>query len=76
MFRRAKIFWDILLLTSVGVILYKYWIIEGILVVDDSDKKRTKSTKRIYKAHKIKNKASGGYMNGQSIILLLRSSRL
>ncbi len=71
MFRQAKIFWDILLLASVGVILYKYGIIEGVLVVDDSDKKRAKSTKRIYKAHKIKDKASGGYMNGQSIILLL-----
>lgn len=63
MFRRAKIFEDILLLASVEVILYKYGIIEGVLVADDFDKKRAKSTKRIYKTYKIKDKASGGYMN-------------
>ncbi|GAH57680.1 unnamed protein product, partial [marine sediment metagenome] len=39
-------------------------------VIDDSDKKRSKSTKSIFKVHKIKDKASGGYIMGQSIVFL------
>lgn len=71
MFRHSKIFWHILLRASVEVILCNYGITEGVLAIDDSDKKRSKSTKRIYKTHKIKDKASGGFINGQSIIFLL-----
>lgn len=71
MFRHSKIFWHILLRASVKVILSKYGETKGILVIDDSDKKRSKSTKRIYKTHKIKDKTSGGFINGQSIVLLL-----
>ena len=43
----------------------------GVLVVDDSDKKRCKVTKRIFKAYKLYDKTSGGYLNGQTIVLLL-----
>jgi hypothetical protein len=51
--------------------LGKYGITHGSLVIDDSDKKRCKVTTRIFKAHKLKAKVSGGYINGQSIVLLL-----
>ena len=44
---------------------------EGVLVTDDSDHKRSKKTKRIFKTHKLKDKSSGGYVNGQTILLLL-----
>jgi len=40
-------------------------------VIDDSDKKRCKVTTRIFKAHKLHDKTSGGYINGQTIVLLL-----
>ena len=40
-------------------------------MVDDSAKKRSKRTQRIYKAHKLKDKSSGGFINGQSFVLLL-----
>jgi len=43
----------------------------GVLVVDDSDKKRSKTTKKTAKAHKIKYKTTGDYINGQSIVFLL-----
>jgi len=33
------------------------------LVLDESDRARSKRTKRIHKAHKQKHKASGGYVN-------------
>jgi len=71
MFRKAKIPWECLLQMSVRVILQTYGITHGSLVVDDSDKKRSKVTTRIFKAHTLKDKTSGGYLNGQSLVLLL-----
>ena len=71
MFRHAKIPWEFLLQMSLGVILRKYAMTHGVLVVDDSDKKRCKVTKRIFKAYKLYDKTSGGYLNGQTIVLLL-----
>ena len=53
-FRKSKIPWQILLQMSVGVILSRHGIREGYLVIDDTDKKRSKSTKRIAFVHKIK----------------------
>ncbi|TXL15964.1 hypothetical protein BMR05_01480, partial [Methylococcaceae bacterium HT4] len=50
------------------------WVIfntEGVLAFDESDRARSKSTKRIYKVYKQKHKGSGGYVNGQTIVLLL-----
>ncbi len=70
-FRNAKIPWESLLQMSVTVILRKYGLTQGALAVDDSDKKRCKVTKRIFKAHTLKDKTSGGYINGQSLVLLL-----
>lgn len=71
MFRHAKIPWEYLLQMSVRVMLGKYGITQGSVVVDDSDKQRCKVTTRIFKAHKLYDKKSGGYINGQSIVLLL-----
>jgi hypothetical protein len=71
MFRKSKIPWSLLLIMSVRVVLKKFYITEGVMVIDDSDKKRSKSTKRIFKTHKIKDKTTCGYINGQVIIMLL-----
>jgi len=70
-FRKAKIPWNFLLSTSVILITEKYGITEGKLVIDDSDHKRSKCTTRIFKAYKLKDKTTGGYVNGQTIVLLL-----
>jgi len=71
MFRQHQRFWECLLRASVRVMLRRYGITEGALVLDDSEKKRAKQTTRIYKAHKVKDKKSGGYISGQSVVLLL-----
>lgn len=71
MFRKSKIHWELLLQMSVRIVLRKFNITEGVLAVDDTDKMRCKLTKRIFKAHKVKDKKSGGYINGQTIVLLL-----
>jgi len=71
MFRQTNRFWRFLLRASVSVILARYGITGGVIVVDDSEKKRAKQTTRIYKAHKVKDKKSGGFINGQSFVLVL-----
>ncbi|MDO9140676.1 MAG: transposase [Methylobacter sp.] len=71
MFREAKIAWDTLLLASVTLVLERYGVTEGVLVLDESDRARSKRTQRIHGVHKQKHKASGGYVNGQTVVLLL-----
>lgn len=71
MFRNSRIPWDLLLQISVIVVLRRYGITEGNIGIDDTDKKRSKSTKDIYHVHKIKDKPSGGYIMGQSIVFLV-----
>jgi len=61
----------LLLIASVKLVLKKHGITEGVLVIDESDRTCCKQTRRIYKAHKLKNKATGGYDHSQSIVLLL-----
>ncbi len=71
MFRHTKISWKFILQISVRVILKSYGITGGTLVLDDSDKKRSKKTTKISGVHKLKDKASGGFITGQNIVLLL-----
>lgn len=70
-FNYAEIPWNYLLSMSVKVLIKKYDIKEGVLVLDDSDKNRSKITKKIYGAHKIKDKKSGGFINAQELIFLV-----
>lgn len=71
MFRRTKLVWEVMFQASVGVVLERYGLGEGVLVVDDSDRRRAKRTRRIDRAHKIYDKKTGGYFNGQSMVFLL-----
>ena len=71
MFRKAGIPWELLLQISTQVILRQYGITEGCLAIDDSDKKRSKSTQKIFHVHKIRHKPSGGYIMGQSMVFLI-----
>jgi hypothetical protein len=71
MFRRAKINWSLILYASLKVILWRYGLSSGVLVLDDSEKRRAKITKRIHRAHKLKDKKTGGYINGQSLLMLV-----
>jgi len=70
-FRHSKIPWNLLLEMSVRVILRRYGITQGCLVVDDTDKKRSKVTRKIAYVHKLKDKASGGFIQGQCIVFLV-----
>ena len=71
MFYSAKIKWHHMLQASVRNILAHYGLTEGTLCIDDTGKRRSKRTNRIDGAHKIKDKATGGYVNGQELIFMV-----
>lgn len=71
MFRQSPINWSLLLVESSKMILKQYGVTEGFLVIDDSNIERSKSAKKLYKLGKIKDKKTGGYVNGQCIVFLV-----
>src|ERR671924_1136993 len=71
MFRHSKIPWDHLLVASVRVILQHHGITSGSLIVDDTDNPRSKSAKALAYLYKLRDKDSGGYLWGQSLVFLL-----
>lgn len=71
MFCKARIAWELMLQASVMHVISSYGIKSGVLVIDDTDKERSKNTTEIAKVHKIKDKKGGGFFNGQTLIFLL-----
>jgi hypothetical protein len=71
MFRHSKIPWDDLLVASVRVILRHYGITSGSLVIDDTDNQRSKSAHTLAHLYKLRDKESGGYIWGQSLVFLV-----
>jgi hypothetical protein len=71
MFCNSKIAWDALLPASVKVLLRWFKLGHGVLVIDDTDHRRAKTTRRIHAAHKVFDKKTGGYFNGQCLMFLL-----
>ena len=71
MFRHSKMPWDELLVASVRVLLRHYGITSGSLVIDDTDNPRSKAAKALAHLYKLRDKESGGYLWGQSLVFLL-----
>jgi hypothetical protein len=71
MFRHSKMPWDQLLIASVRVILRHHGITSGSLVIDDTDNPRSKAAKTLAYLYKLRDKESGGYLWGQSLVFLL-----
>jgi DDE superfamily endonuclease len=71
MFRHSKLPWDQLLVASVRVILRSHGITSGSLVIDDTDNPRSKAARKLAYLYKLRDKASGGYVWGQSLLFLL-----
>ena len=70
-FRHANIAWAHLLQASVAQVLSHYAVTAGVLVLDDSDKVRSRNTSKIAGVHKVKDKKTGGWFNGQEFIFLI-----
>jgi len=71
MFRHSKMPWDQLLVASVRVVLRHHGLTAGSLVIDDTDNPRSKSAKALAYLYKLRDKESGGYLWGQSLVLLV-----
>jgi hypothetical protein len=71
MFRHSKMVWSEMLQASVGLLLRLINCSCGTLVLDDSDHRRAKQTSRIFGAHKVFDKKTGGYFNGQCLMFLV-----
>jgi hypothetical protein len=71
MFRHNKIPWDRLLVANVRVILRHHGITSGSLVIDDTDNPRSKSVTTLAHLYKLRDKESGGYLWGQSLVFLV-----
>ncbi|MBU2714489.1 hypothetical protein, partial [Zooshikella harenae] len=71
MFYHSKMAWSSLLQASVRLILNHYRLSSGVLIFDDSDRLRSKNTRHIKGVHKIKDKKSGGYAQGQELVFML-----
>ncbi len=70
-FHHAKIAWGSLLQASTRVVLSHYNLKNGVLVLDDSDKARSRNTSKIAGVYKVKDKKTGGWFNGQEFIFLI-----
>lgn len=64
--------WELLLSASVNLILTGFEIKEGLLLIDDTGKKRSKATKPIPYRHSFKDKQGTGTIKGQEIVLFVR----
>ena len=74
MFRCSKLLWPLLLHVSIMLVLRRYGITEGVLVGDDSDRQRAKVTQRIFGAHKVFDKKTGGYSTPIQVVEFLNTT--
>ena len=59
-FKKSQMPWHLLLRASVLVIIRRYGITRGSLVIDDSEKRRSKNTHNIHGVQKVKDKIAVG----------------
>ncbi len=70
-FLHANIAWSYLLRASIAQVISHYGITAGVLVLDDSDKMRSRNTSKISGVHKVKDKKTGGWFSGQEFVFLI-----
>ncbi len=68
---RSPMTWELLLLISVNLVLKHFAITEGLLLLDDTGKKRSKVTKRLPYVHYFKSKEGTGSVRGQEVVFLV-----
>lgn len=71
LFHCAQVPWQQLLWLNARLIMRKYGVSKGRLVLDDTERKRAKNTKTLFGTHKIKDKKSNGYVMGQEFVFLV-----
>ena len=64
--------WELLLSSSVKLILEKWALTEGLLLLDDTGKKRSKVTSLFPYRHYFQSKEGTGTGRGQEVVFLVR----
>ncbi len=67
----APIPWAKLLIASSLLLLRLYQVRFGILTIDDNNRPRSKSTKRLFGVHKVKDKKTNGFIMAQNLVRLV-----
>lgn len=70
-FHHAKINWSFLFICGIILLLKLYGVSKGHLIVDDTDRPRSKVISKIAFVFKSFNKKTGGYFNCQNLVFLL-----
>lgn len=70
LFHWAKVPWEILIHINARMIISRYAVKEARIVIDDTERKRAKNTRKLFGVHKIKDKKCNGYVMGQEFVLL------
>lgn len=70
MFRHSKISWGKVFQNST-LRLIKLFGATGFLIIDDTDRLRAKSTKKLFGVQKLKDKKTNGFSMGQNLVVLL-----
>lgn len=70
-FHHAKINWNMLFICGISLLLKLYGVRVGHLIVDDTDRPRSKVIRKIAFVFKSFNKKTGGYFNCQNLVFLL-----
>lgn len=73
--RSTFIPWSRMLSASAMLICKTFGVTEAVLVIDDFDRHRSKSTTNIFGVHKVKNKKGGGFVSAQNVVLLVLVTR-
>jgi len=68
---RCDMTWSLLIAISIRIVLDSFGTYEGILVIDDSGKKRSKNTSKIPFVHYYKDKEGTGTIKGQETVFLV-----
>ena len=63
--------WDYLLVVSALIVMKRFKITSGVLVLDDSDRGRSKNTTKIWGVEKTVLKGTGGFHYAQNIVFLI-----
>lgn len=76
MFYRSEIVWHLLIPFRVLVIVDHYGLSEGNLLIDDIGRSWCKRKKKNGKVHKIREKKTSSYVNGQELVFLAIQTQL
>lgn len=71
MFGCSKMPWEYLIHASTKALIQHYGVSSGTLSIDDSDNIRSRNTSKIAHVHKVKDKSTGGYGQGQEFVFMV-----